>query len=49
MAGDMPGYEEALRALYRKEEKKFALQIEAWPEDVKAYVLELAGPVFVEE
>ncbi len=49
MAGDMPGYEEALRALYRKEEKKFTQQIGAWPEDVKAFVLELAAPVFMEE
>lgn len=40
-SGDRPGYEEALRALYRGEEARFAELIAGWPEDVRGYVEEL--------
>lgn len=46
LAGDLSGYEEALRALYRKDKKGFASNIEAWPKDVKDHALALAKPVF---
>ncbi|MDB5106686.1 MAG: hypothetical protein JWP91_4375 [Fibrobacteres bacterium] len=46
IAGDLPGYEEAIRALYKKDRKAFAMRMEGWPEDVKAHALDLAGPVF---
>jgi len=46
MAGDLKGYEEALRALYRKDPKTFQLHIATWPTDVKAHALKLAQPVF---
>lgn len=46
LAGDLPGYEEALRALYRKDKKGFASNMDAWPKDVKDHVLALAKPVF---
>lgn len=46
MAGDLPGYEEALRALYKKDKKVFLQQMEAWPVDVKSHSLELAAAVF---
>jgi hypothetical protein len=36
--GDRPGYEEALRALYRGEDARFAEITGAWPEDVSAYL-----------
>jgi uncharacterized protein len=48
LAGDWQGYEEALRALYKKHEKQFQAEVAVWPKDVKAYVLELAAPVFVD-
>jgi uncharacterized protein len=38
MCGDRPGYEEALRALYRGEMERFRDLTAAWPEDVRAYL-----------
>jgi hypothetical protein len=46
IAGDLPGYEEAIRALYKKDRKGFAARTSDWPGDVQAYALELAGPAF---
>jgi hypothetical protein len=46
IAGDFPGYEEAIRALYKKDRTNFLARIGDWPADVKAHALELAGPVF---
>jgi hypothetical protein len=46
IAGDFPGYEEAIRALYKKDRKRFVTRIAEWPEDVKAHALALAGPAF---
>lgn len=46
LAGDLKGYEETLRALYKKDKKKFLTLIEAWPRDIQLYITELAGPVF---
>ena len=46
IAGDLQGYEEALRALYRRDGKKFQTQIEAWPSDVQKYIKSLAQAVF---
>jgi hypothetical protein len=43
MAGDLPGYEESLRALFAGDLAKLARQIEAWPTDIRAYVLRLAS------
>jgi hypothetical protein len=44
IAGDLPGFEEALRALYSRNRKKFKEQISAWPSDVKTHALRMAGP-----
>jgi len=41
--GDRPGYEEALRALYRGERERFGELIAGWPEDVRAYIARLLG------
>ena len=41
--GDRPGYEEALRALYRDDRDRFEALIAAWPADVRAYILSLLG------
>jgi hypothetical protein len=45
-AGDRPGYEEALRALYRKDPKRFQAEMKAWPADVREHALKLARPAF---
>ncbi len=46
LAGDLQGYEEALRALYKKDAKGFAQRMDGWPKDVKTHAAKLAGPVF---
>jgi uncharacterized protein len=46
MAGDLPDYEEALRALYKRDKPRFTTLIKAWPQDIRSYSLELAKPVF---
>ncbi|HEY0412216.1 MAG TPA: DUF2239 family protein [Allosphingosinicella sp.] len=43
MCGDRPGYEEALRALYRGEPDKLEALIAPWPADVAAYIRQLVG------
>jgi len=44
MAGDLPGYEEALRALYAADPSRFAAHTDNWPGDVRDYARDLAGP-----
>ncbi len=44
LAGDRPGFEEALRALYADDRARFEAQIEAWPDDIRGYVTRLAFP-----
>ena len=39
--GDRPGYEEAIRALYRGDAARLAELTAAWPEDVRTYLGEL--------
>jgi hypothetical protein len=39
--GDRPGYEEALRLLYRGEDAAFAASIAEWPQDIRAYIARL--------
>ena len=36
LAGDLPGFEEAMRALYAGDEQKFTEVIAVWPVDVRA-------------
>jgi hypothetical protein len=45
MAGDMPGFEEASRALFANDTAKFRQQTEAWPADIRDYVRFLADPL----
>jgi hypothetical protein len=45
MAGDRPGYEEALRALYRGEADRFRTLIAGWPDDVRNYAEEMLAGV----
>jgi Uncharacterized protein conserved in bacteria len=42
MAGDFSNYEEALRALYNSDAKKFETMISDWPKDVREHSLKLA-------
>ena len=48
IAGDFPGYEAALRALFAGDAAGFGAQIAGWPEDIRAYALHLAGPGLAE-
>jgi hypothetical protein len=41
IAGDLPGFEEASRALYAKDQERLEELIAAWPEDIRAHVLQL--------
>lgn len=42
MAGDLPGFEEATRALYADDREAFARHVAQWPQDVRRYAMELA-------
>lgn len=43
IAGDMPGFEAAIRALYAGDPDGFAAAMEAWPGDIRGHALKLAG------
>jgi uncharacterized protein len=42
MAGDMPGFEEAARALFARDERRFRKWVAAWPDDVRDHAIALA-------
>lgn len=44
LAGDLAGFEEAARALFAGDQQRLMAQMAAWPNDVQAYVLQLAEP-----
>jgi len=44
MAGDLPGFEEATRALYAGDESRFVQCVKSWPQDVRGYAMSLAWP-----
>lgn len=46
MAGNQPGYEQAMRALYIADEAGFSDAIALWPDDVRNHALRLAQPAF---
>ena len=39
MAGDLPGYEEASRALYAGEAQRLERLVRAWPHDIQRHTL----------
>ncbi|GAA4356770.1 DUF2239 family protein [Variovorax defluvii] len=43
IAGDLPGFEEAARALFAGERARFATLVEPWPADLRAYLHQLAA------
>lgn len=46
MAGDLPGFEEASRALYARDLARFDQHSRTWPAEIRAHVLTLAAPAF---
>jgi len=44
MAGNLPGFEEATRALYAGDQSRFTECMESWPQDVRGYAKSLAWP-----
>jgi hypothetical protein len=42
MAGDLPGFEDAIRSLFAGEDRDFADRMKAWPPDVRRHALKLA-------
>jgi hypothetical protein len=46
MAGDLPGFEEAARALFAGNRARFEEEIAAWPADVRGYAVKLASGAF---
>ena len=42
MAGNLPGFEEAIRALFANDRVRFEQQISSWPHDIRTYALRLA-------
>ncbi len=43
MAGDMPGFEEAARALFANNQSRLRELVAAWPEDVRQHAIDLAS------
>jgi uncharacterized protein len=46
MAGNLPGYEEASRALYANNRPRFEELIRHWPHDIRAYIKRQAEDAF---
>ena len=46
LAGDLTGYEEALRALYKKDHKVFFAQTQSWPKDIRNFAHALSQSIF---
>jgi hypothetical protein len=42
MAGNLPGFEEASRALFADDRRRFAGLIAGWPEDIRDHIVKLA-------
>ena len=42
IAGDLPGFEEANRALFAQDAARYRAEIKGWPKDVRRYALEFA-------
>lgn len=49
LGGDRPGYEEAIRALYAGDRRRFVSQTRRWPADVLRYLERLAQSAFAAE
>jgi len=47
VAGDLPGFEEANRALYRGERERFEREVSGWPADVRRHLAHWSDAAFV--
>jgi uncharacterized protein len=47
VAGDLQGYEEASRALYRGEQSRFIVETESWPSDIRDHARHLAAAALI--
>jgi hypothetical protein len=43
LAGNLPGFEEACRGLYRRDLDSLSQSMEGWPPDIRTYILEYAS------
>lgn len=48
LAGDLPGFEEAIRALFAGHAARFDEHTRTWPRDVRSYARQLAAPALGE-
>lgn len=48
IAGDLPGFEEASRALFARDGAGFSARTATWPADVRAHLRTLAEPAFAD-
>lgn len=48
VAGDLPNFEEATRALFANDGEKFGAEIEAWPKGLRDHIQHITAGVFVE-
>lgn len=48
MAGNEPGFEEAIRALFATDRARFHKMAQGWPPDIRDHAFKLAEPVFTE-
>ncbi len=46
IGGDLPGFEEALRALYAGDRHRFLEEVDAWPADIRDHLVQLSSKVF---
>lgn len=49
LAGDLPNYEEALRALYKRDKRGFLEHSAQWPKDVRRHSLALSKSIFADD
>ena len=49
IGGDLPGFEEAARALYAGDTGRLEQELAAWPEDLRTHVRKLAAPAVAPE
>jgi hypothetical protein len=44
IAGNLPGFEEANRALFAGDRRQFQMQVKDWPADLRDHASKLAAP-----
>ncbi len=49
IGGDLPGFEEALRALYTGDRQRFLEEVDAWPADIHDHLVQLSSKVFASQ